>query len=1350
MTIGQHIRDNIIPDEMTVSSAAKKVGVGRPALSNLLNDNASLSPQMAARLERAFGADAKELLALQSKLSAEELDETKGKLAVARQVPHIGKITAMDISRWAAELDTRALLPALLRKLIAPLGDGIVNISFPAYNESQKTGWDGQLETSKASPWIPLGQSTWEFGCNKDPQGKANDDYRKRTKRTPLKERRKKTYVFVTPHNWENKEDWVKARKKKNEWKDIVALNASDLENWIEHSLQAQTFMLACLNRSHNALRGLELAWSEWADVCDPVFPHSLFIKSNRSLSSKLSPWINKKPISPFVIQANTTDEALASVASMFMTEESVTSYLDRVVHLVDANGINILRNTTTPLIVVVSNPDIELKLADLPQLHHTIIGRNKSLMHDDPDFAVDILNSIDFNDALREIGIDTAEIERLSASSGGSLTVLRREWATVPQIKKPLWVTQNDAAKVISSVALLGAWNASNDDDKFILSYFANEDDYDIIEQSVAFLTEMDDSPLWRISQIRGVSSKIDALAATAHLVSDSVMDRFFEVAYTVLAEDDPRLDLPEDDRWLAGLHNKTREHSPVLRRSIRETLTLLDMYSDTWFSHLNTNLRRRVQDLIRQLLTPLSTRRLEAHDDDLTHYAEAAPDVFLTILEQDLLTDAPQLFGLLKPTSSEPFSSPSRTGLLWALEVVAWNPVYFDRVVSILARMSQIQIDDNWTNKPINTLRSLFRCWMPQTATLVSRRKQALSKLIEGHPKIGWEVAMAQLEGGMRSGSYNSRPKWRIDSHGAGDPVTYGESDEMVFHALDLVLAQPNNSWEMLAELAESSQQWPNQQQAIIWGKIEAWSRSANDADKARLKEKLRRHLHVDALRKNRQTEICGESAWRAMEYLTPDSLVERHRWLFEGQWLPESMDEIHDERMDWRERDERTRSAREAACKELYETGDLQSLFDVTSESDSPSVVTQSLASLITIDEIHQLLPRMFKDAPDGMASQYVYGLICDLRDDDKVKALVENVYGEIPEKDKVDFLKCLPIGNATWTLEPFENDQIHAEYWRSVNISWNRLEDSELNLAVDELIKANRPIMAMRAASHEWDRISSELIAKILNEVAYNHDQSETDGRLQSHELANALKELSERDDFPNDQLIALEYTYLKPLRFSNHAFTALNKNFASDPALFVDSLMWAFKRKDEELDDARFTDVSDKVKSSLASRSYDLLGQVNILPGLHEDDELENQRYACRAWVEEARKQSKAVSRLQICDSKLGEFFSKSPDGTDGVWPHEVTRDIIELVNNKQFQNGFIIGVRNERGVRMSAAFEGGDQERALAEKYSSWADEVSISSPSTARLLQEIADTYTREAVRNDEDAKLRVRLERK
>jgi hypothetical protein len=42
---------------MHVEEAAKLLGVGRPPLSNLLNGNAAASPEMAARIEKAFGAD---------------------------------------------------------------------------------------------------------------------------------------------------------------------------------------------------------------------------------------------------------------------------------------------------------------------------------------------------------------------------------------------------------------------------------------------------------------------------------------------------------------------------------------------------------------------------------------------------------------------------------------------------------------------------------------------------------------------------------------------------------------------------------------------------------------------------------------------------------------------------------------------------------------------------------------------------------------------------------------------------------------------------------------------------------------------------------------------------------------------------------------------------------------------------------------------------------------------------------------------------------------------------------------------------------------------------------------------
>ena len=54
---GQFIRMEVIePLGLSVTKAAKVLGVTRPALSALLNGRAALSPDMALRVEKAFGA----------------------------------------------------------------------------------------------------------------------------------------------------------------------------------------------------------------------------------------------------------------------------------------------------------------------------------------------------------------------------------------------------------------------------------------------------------------------------------------------------------------------------------------------------------------------------------------------------------------------------------------------------------------------------------------------------------------------------------------------------------------------------------------------------------------------------------------------------------------------------------------------------------------------------------------------------------------------------------------------------------------------------------------------------------------------------------------------------------------------------------------------------------------------------------------------------------------------------------------------------------------------------------------------------------------------------------------------
>jgi antitoxin HigA-1 len=64
---GQFVRMEIVePLESTVTEAAKALDVTRPALSALLNERVSLSPNRALRIEKAFGVKMDTLLRMQT------------------------------------------------------------------------------------------------------------------------------------------------------------------------------------------------------------------------------------------------------------------------------------------------------------------------------------------------------------------------------------------------------------------------------------------------------------------------------------------------------------------------------------------------------------------------------------------------------------------------------------------------------------------------------------------------------------------------------------------------------------------------------------------------------------------------------------------------------------------------------------------------------------------------------------------------------------------------------------------------------------------------------------------------------------------------------------------------------------------------------------------------------------------------------------------------------------------------------------------------------------------------------------------------------------------------------------
>ena len=63
---GSFIKTEIVESlELTVTRAAARLGVTRPALSALLNERAAMSPEMAIRLDKAFGVSMETLMRMQ-------------------------------------------------------------------------------------------------------------------------------------------------------------------------------------------------------------------------------------------------------------------------------------------------------------------------------------------------------------------------------------------------------------------------------------------------------------------------------------------------------------------------------------------------------------------------------------------------------------------------------------------------------------------------------------------------------------------------------------------------------------------------------------------------------------------------------------------------------------------------------------------------------------------------------------------------------------------------------------------------------------------------------------------------------------------------------------------------------------------------------------------------------------------------------------------------------------------------------------------------------------------------------------------------------------------------------------
>lgn len=93
---GGFIKHEVIdPHGLSVTEAAKVLGVTRPALSALLNERAALSPEMAIRVEKAFGVSMDTLMRMQGSFDIARARQRANEIKVMRFKASTGKNEAI-------------------------------------------------------------------------------------------------------------------------------------------------------------------------------------------------------------------------------------------------------------------------------------------------------------------------------------------------------------------------------------------------------------------------------------------------------------------------------------------------------------------------------------------------------------------------------------------------------------------------------------------------------------------------------------------------------------------------------------------------------------------------------------------------------------------------------------------------------------------------------------------------------------------------------------------------------------------------------------------------------------------------------------------------------------------------------------------------------------------------------------------------------------------------------------------------------------------------------------------------------------------------------------------------------
>ena len=901
-------------------------------------------------------------------------------------------------------------------------------------------------------------------------------------------------------------------------------------------------------------------------------------------------------------------------------------------------------------------------------------------------------------------------------------------ELATPVEIPKAKDWSFDPKADSLVYACLLGSWDEKNDGDRTAYEAISKKQFRKwLIEMQQ--VVQLDDSPIGLANGKWFVRSRISLWNQLAASFFDWQLDEFGKVAVRVLGEIDPKFDLPKEDRFAAVAYGKQLSFSGEIRSGMAETIALLGVFPEKLIHASHLKAISTVTTIIRNILSSVNWKLWASIDRLLPLLSEGAPSTFLDLVEAAASHEASPFVDLFGEEGHGIAGGNYLTGLLWALEGLAWDKEYLARATLILGQLAAVDPGGNWINRPINSLSTIFLPWLPQTTASAAKRKSAIRALRDEIPQIAWKVSARMLPNILHTSSGSHKPRFREpNSVDFKVRVTRGEYQEQVSFFAGVLVDMAEKKAEVLVDLLQHLDNLPVDSLERTLDFLESSDiNELGDSDRERIRDALVavavKHKKF-RMAKWAMAEEVIERVSALAEKFTPTDSRAVFRRLFCGNDF-----DLYEDTKDWRSEAEILQKRRNDAVESIIADFGVDGITQYASTVEGKSQLGWAYGQ-VEGPQSDPGLPLQTIGSAEAYLQEFMNGYLNSKYARFSTAWLKSLGLEQWQKEPAVDVLCRLPFRQEIWNLLPTLLGEDELLYWRSVNPNPYSME-GDIRLVVEKLLDASRPRLAIECIFTDFFSRKDIDVELVRRSFIASLDSDEPPSMSDPYHIIELIKELQNRLPIDSEDLFRIEWGYVSYLEPMNGAEPkCLERRLAKDPEFLCELIQYLYRSRNAPLAEKTAPDPEGR-RQAIAMNAFKLLSVWKRVPGLSDEGKLYVD--ALNDWLASVRRLTTESGHLDIAMQQVGKVMFHAPSDEDGLWIHRGAAKILNDGEAKEMRIGYNLEVLNSRGVH--SVDPTGADELQLAKAWHDRAEEIEDAGfVRFAASLKELAGEYEREA----------------